>query len=513
MIELIRPERGHVLNPTYMVRWQSNRQPYVFKFTRKDAYCSFSNQGGYVLVTNNTQGSGVLDEQNIAIGDVITIVRGTTVNTGTVTAVGQSFELTTDIPWTLGLPSTGYLNWAKKISYKLFLKVYAYIPSTQQVEYLGEIVGTPDTAGIIKMDVRTLLEYKMYKRNKFGFNNVHELEYTGWNYFTIQYRNSYIEEGQQITDVNVTKEEEIVNGAKQPVRYYTVDGAKYLLTQYGQNYADYVPQRVTGIYANFLTLFSNPVYFIGYPFSLSFIWSTPIVGFNNTREEDELDTNGSIVNHNDANLGFKVSVGIHQLTLKGTYTSNVEQVDVWLESGNVASNNYVEDDYVQDNYTTQTPASVTPVYRITEKKRVLLNKDCRKNPIYLMWKNVLGGWDFWLFDKVNETSYVAKQNGTFVVDNEDIARGIYRERLLSANQVKRYLLGDVVSKEQADAIIQVEMSPQVFMLWDATKLATDPDLAWIGVTIAPKGVKYTSRQTDVELELQIELPEFYNVAN
>jgi len=167
MIELIRPERGHVLNPTYMVRWQSNRQPYVFNFTRKDAYCSFSNQGGYVLVTNNTQGSGVLDEQNIAIGDVITIVRGTTVNTGTVTAVGQSFELTTDIPWTLGLPSTGYLNWAKKISYKLFLKVYAYIPSTQQVEYLGEIVGTPDTAGIIKMDVRTLLEYKRNsKRSK-----------------------------------------------------------------------------------------------------------------------------------------------------------------------------------------------------------------------------------------------------------------------------------------------------------------------------------------------------------
>lgn len=511
---IARPQRAHALNPSKFIRYNSNRQPYVFTFQRSDVPVTVFDFQGYFLLTTTQQDWGVLDYQNITAGDVITIVINGNTYTGEVTQLNQNFELETNIPFVSNPVNVGFVNWAKKTAYKFFLQIYAYIPSTQQTDFLGEVYGTPAKNGVCKLDVRTLLEYKMEKRNKFKFNTVHQSDYSGWNYFAVEWKQYYIEDG-TIVNTQYQRDKELVGGLPVEIRYYTVDGAKQLLTTYGQNYADYYPQRVTGVNAKFLTLFDKPTYFIGYPFSLTFIYTEEgMQGFAVTREEDKFDLNGNNVGHVDANFGSsKQRIGLHQLTLNGSYSADVTNVDVWLESGASASNFYVEEDYVADNYTLDTLSAPAPVFRLTEKKNVLINTECRKNPIYLMWKNVLGGWDFWLFDKVNETNYKAKQTGTFAIENENIETGIYRERLLSAGLTKGYILGDTVKPNEADAIAQIEMSPQVYMLWNPSQLTVNPDLAWLGVNIVPKGVKYTSRETSVEIEIQIELPEFYNVAN
>lgn len=511
---IARPQRAHALNPSKYIRYNSNRQPYIFTFQRADAPITVSNLNGYFYLTTTQLDWGVLNILNIVAGDVITIVINGNPYTGKVVTLNVNNEIETDIPFVSNSVNVGFINWAKKNAYKFFIQVYAYIPSTQQTEYLGEVFGTPAKNGICKFDVRTLLEYKMEKRNKFKFNTVHQSEYSGWNYFTVKWKKTYIEDN-NVINTNYIDDVELINSVETPVTYFSVDGAKQLLTTYGQNYADYYPQRVTGVNAKFLTLFDKPTYFIGYPFSLTFIYTEEgMQGFSVTREEDKFDLNGNNVGHVDANFNpSKQKLGLHQLTLNGTYGADVTNVDVWLESGAVASNFYVEEDYVADNYTLDTLNAPAPVYQITEKKNVLINTECRKNPIYLMWKNVLGGWDFWLFDKVNETNYKAKQTGTFIIENENIETGVYRERLLSSGLTKNYILGDTVKPSEADAIAQIEMSPQVYMLWNPSQLTVNPDLAWLGVNIVPKGVKYTSRESDVEIEIQIELPEFYNVAN
>lgn len=516
---LKRPERVHDLNPSYRSRWGSNRQPYIFYLKRTDLQVTIQNQVGICVLVPLAQDYGVIDPQAIPIPTTVTLCVGNdiwnvTTYTGTVTGFTASGDLITDIPYVTGMNVTGaYINWNYLEAYKIYLKVTGYIPSISNVELFGELVGTPDKSGLVRFDIRTLLERRMVNVNKCTFTNVTQLEYSGWNYFWVNYRWSFFENNIFYETQYTADEQEIFNGVTQQLRYYTVNGSKYLLSKYGQNYADYEPQRVTGIYAKFLTLFKNPVYFVGYPFSLTYIRSRTLINNSCTREEDELNVNGSVVNHNDITISGKIPIGLHQLTLNGTYVDTVTQLDVWLESGGIASNNYVEDDYVQDNYTQDTVGSIGTVYRVTEKKRVLVDRECRKNPVYLMWKNVLGGWDFWLFDKVNETSYTAKQNGTYGINVDDIERQTYREKVIGNTQTVKYLLGDTIKPEQVEGLAQIEMSPQVYILWDSTKLTTEPELAWLGVNIVPKGVKYTSREKDVDIEVNIELPEYYNISN
>jgi hypothetical protein len=526
-----RPDRVHDLNPNYITRWSSNREPYIFYIKRIDLNVQVQNLNGYcLLIPADPITYGLQDPQSANLPPVSNVVLSTGITlctaiggdiwnvntyTGRVTIVLANGNMQTDIPFVFGMSSVGaYINWNEyKQAHKTWLKITGYLPSIQNTEVIAEISGSGDKTGAVRFDIRTLLEHRMENVNKCTFTSITQLEYSGWLYFTINYKETYTEFGTFYDLPYSVAELENWNGTNLPLRYYAVNGSKYLLSKYGQNYADYEPQRVAGIYAKFLTNFVNPVYFVGYPFSLTYIRSKTIVDYVYTREEDELDLNGLILNHNDTSITGKIPIGLHQLTLKGNYTNNVTQVDVWLESGALASNNYVEDDYVQNNYTTETTGGTAPVFRITEKKRVLINRECRKNPIYLMWKNILGGWDFWLFDKVNETNFTAKQTGTYTVNVDNIDRQTYREKIISANQSKKYLLGDTVKAEQVEALAQIELSPQVYMLWDSTKLTTDPVVAWLGVNVVPKGVKYTSREADIDFEVQIELPEQYNISN
>ena len=93
--------------------------------------------------------------------------------------------------------------------------------------------------------------------------------------------------------------------------------------------------------------------------------------------------------------------------------------------------------------------------RITEIKRVKINRDCRKNPVYLMWKNSLGGWDFWLFDNKSENTIKTKAGELYDIYNEDIEREVARTKVLQNRQLKNVVVGDVDKMVQL-IMIQLE---------------------------------------------------------
>lgn len=510
MIILTRPQRKNILTDKW-IRWQSNRQPYIFSFQRVDTFATLVNVDGFTRVNYGV--SGLIDDSIIVVGGVVTIVTNGISRTGTITSRdvnNPSFNITTDIVWDATLGSSAILLWSLKETYKIRLTLNAYIPSLNRTVLLGTLIGTPNSKGVCAIDVRTMLEYEMIKVNLFKFDTVNELLNSGWLRFNIGYKDTYFEDGVLTTSTDVVEDIEVINDADVVVNYYAIDGVKYLLNDYGQNYADYVTQMPTSVNAKFLTSFVRPTYFVGYPFSVSYVNALPT--YTQTIEADELNSAGVTINHIDDNI-IDVREGLQQVVPFDTFEPLTDSINFWLEVGGVAADGYVADGYVADGYVESTDAApITPV-RITEQKRIQINRDCRKNPIYLMWKNSIGGWDYWLFDKKTEIQVAAKQNGSVAIETNDISTQAFREKLISTTQTKRYVVGDNVQEYSIDGLQGIESSPQVYMLVDASLLSTEPNRSWIGVTIAPKGFKYFRGVNSIDVEITFDLPDYYTVAN
>lgn len=495
-------------------RWQSNRQPFLFTFIRKDAeFVSITNYFSQALVTANTS---AFNGCTIAVGDVVTIndYNGNYISiTTTITQIITDDAVTKKFLIASGFLGNsfggGFINFGYRENYRVEVTLRGSIPSLNQSVTLGTIKGSNNSKGIVTIDVRNLVTYEMVKSNRFNFVARNGKEYSGYLPFTIKYNDRFVLNG------DVTSSANPVNDGNY---YFGIDGVKNSMSLYGQNFADYYPYRnddVGFVDAKFLTEFPVPTYFIDYPFSLSFILGSDIVGTLCTSEEDELDVNFDVINHQDFNVntGLSKLPYISQLLLSGSYNASTEYVDVWLNNGGIASDVYVADNYVADNYVYDGASSVLGELRITEIKRVKINSDCRKNPIYLMWKNSLGGWDFWLFDNKSENVIKSKGGASYDVYNADIEREISRAMVLENQQMKSIIVGDVVTQEDLIGLQGIEKSSAVYMLYDVEKLATDSAIAWMMININPSGFKYFNVSDNIEVEINFNIIEYYNVPN
>jgi len=499
MITYNRPEKINSVTGE-IVRWQSMRQPYIFTFFRRDTLYSYTyNSANYTaFYTGNVVGF------TPQIGDVVTLVNieGKKIS-GKVTLIesgsGANWKLRTDIPFDTTYNTDGsYVNWGNRESYKIFMRITAFIPSLNEVVLLGEVEGTPDSYGVCKLDVRDILTYGIEKVNKnnFSFSTTQE-EYSGWCSFTFEWKDSFVFEGNLSTTVKGYQLD--------PYTYYAVDGAKYLLSIYGQNFADYAVPTSVAFPAKLLTAFSEAKYFHPYPFSVSFMLSE---GYENYSLQAALSDNSGTLN---IPINTGEGAGLYQIN-PVTYTTSPYK-DFTLENFGVAAVSYMPTGYVQAGYILEQSAIPVSPFAVSENLRINIDNDCREEPIYLMWKNSVGGWDFWLFDKKYEVSYNASQAGAYEVYNEDISTALYRERITEARQFKSITMGDVVEKKYLSGLIEIERSPQVYALYDSTMLPANPELAWIGVRISPKGFKYKINSNAVEIEVSIVYPELYSIPN
>lgn len=495
-------------------RWSSNRQPFIFSFIRKDAeFVSVTNYFSQAMITANTS---AFNGCTIAIGDVVTINDYNGVYSGITTTITQ--VITDDAITKKFLVGSGFLgnsfgggfiNFGYRENYRVEVTLTGYVPSMDMTLTLGTIKGSNNSKGIVSIDVRNLVTYEMIKSNRFDFDSRNGKEYSGYLPFTIQYKDRFVLNGDVTSSANPINEGNY---------YFAIDGAKNSLSLYGQNFADYYPYRNddTGITdAKFLTEFPVPTFFTDYPFSLSFIVGSDILKSLVTSEEDELNINGDVINHQDFNVntGLSKFPYISQLMLSGSYNTNTKYVDVWLNNGGTANDVYVADDYVANDYVYDGAGAILGEVRITEVKRVKINSECRKNPIYLMWKNSLGGWDFWLFDNKSENNIKVKNGATYDVYNVDIEREITRSMVLENRQMKNIVVGDIVTKDDIIGLQGIEKSSAVYMLYDVTKLATDSEIAWMMVNVNATGFKYFNDSEGIEVEVNFDIIEYYNVPN
>lgn len=499
--------------------WNSVRLPYIFRMARRDGEYSntFAQPAGLVFFGSNPNFiSGPL-----AVGETFTAVSAVDGSTtkGKVTgilanpAVGNALIQTDVQPSASFAGGAGYVLWDTYENYRFVVELTGDLASGQLNVPLGEVEGTPNSIGLVNIDVRDLLLRAMQKQNYFTYGNSgapNERDPNGWVKFTAVYYPTYYH----------ARLRQIIEGPRLDMtpftdRYwYGVDGVKYLQDEYGQNYASHYPDLVT-YPAKFLTNFEQPTYFVGYPFSLSFIYNTKLAGQDIVlRELEKVDSETANFDIIDTPISGATPEGVHQVILSGVYDppTNVVDAALVIPSGPPVQR-FVAPTYVAAGYVGGPAPAAAAGSIITEWKRVNINRDCRRDPVYLMWRNNVGGWDYWLFDKLTETEIVTTQ-GTLVEGYIDYIEAYnLREKLVGVSHLKKVTVGDSVDLATAKAFGELEGTSQAFVLRQNDFTQFPANLNWTGVRIAPKGVKYNNRGNRFDVEVTFLMPETFTLSN
>lgn len=514
MITLINgPERTNGNNGE-ISRWNSIRQPVLFSFWRKDIeYTSITNNGGFVRINS---GGLTLYGYTPTTGEQITLVQNSTKNkkVGKVVSWSAGQPIETDIPWDIAFSSAGWANFSKREAYKIRIALLAFIPTLQQTISLGMAEGTPDSIGRCNIDVSGLLTYGCEKINNWDFAtvtpaNINAIDYSGWLSYTTEYDDVFYYNGVLSTTTKVTS----------TTQYFGVDGVKQLLTPYGQNFCDYLPTVIMRYPAKFLTKFPRLYYFKTYPFSVSFLIRSELKNSNWQFYYED----GTGLTSPTKLLGPK-EAAVNLFTIPSSLVANKvnnQIIYIWLQaqSGSVTYENpptgYDNDfPYNQPPTTIGTAPANIPKDAKTEIKEVVFKDECKQSPVYLMWKNSLGGWDYWLFSKSNEVNYSASTGDTFDVYIYDLEVQNASNKIIQASGRKAITVGDLIQQDMVEGFADLERSPAVFLLHDPRKLSGNrPQDAWMQVQIAPKGIKYKSQSSEVQIEITVVLPEYFTLPN
>lgn len=105
------------------------------------------------------------------------------------------------------------------------------------------------------------------------------------------------------------------------------------------------------------------------------------------------------------------------------------------------------------------------VARITELKLIKVNNSCFQNPIYLVWRNRLGGWDYWLFEKMQQFFIDTESLGTFKENFDSIADTTNPNWEIGKSARRRIVLGaQGLEPQEKTAILEVLLSPCVYII-------------------------------------------------
>lgn len=302
---------GHFSN------WSAVQMPMVFKFQRQDqqAQMQYSiNNNAVIKTVGNVS-------QYAVVGDRIIYVSGYGVRyLFTITNIQGNNIFTNGISSTM--VNGGYVIYIDgKKNYYINTELFD-ISQNNQYTSVGIIEVKTDTLGIATINVSEWLSSLGLFSNTFDYDQINKaIKGEGGRY--------------QIRTTELFTGSNGVASTLQGVRYWT-NSAKQIQEVYGVNMGDYVPTlddtRLNR--AKFLTDFVKPTYFVGFPFSLSFIYSDNLLNKQISRKQDSFDINGSQIGGTDsANLDYAQRFFVNRLMINNALTSSVNEIDVWLESG------------------------------------------------------------------------------------------------------------------------------------------------------------------------------------
>lgn len=153
--------------------------------------------------------------------------------------------------------------------------------------------------------------------------------------------------------------------------------------------------------------------------------------------------------------------------------------------------------------------------RVTEIKKVKVRDAC-ENPVYLCWKNLPGGWDYWLFSYDQTSSLETESMGNYrpVYDSLATSQGVLSV-LRKKGREGLTLTADQLTDNEITVLRKIALSPKVLMLvsWDQD---ASPAVApvWQEVLVQDGSIgSFQTRGALHKISFDIQLPEIFTIGN
>lgn len=153
-----------------------------------------------------------------------------------------------------------------------------------------------------------------------------------------------------------------------------------------------------------------------------------------------------------------------------------------------------------------TSCGYTPPVENTQTTEELRIKVCEAsciNPVFLVWKNTLGGWDSWLFSFSQEIDLTTTSDGRIEVPYFDLSSLESHTRDLGKNQTTLMTIGAMnLTRDQKNGIEKILVSPIVYQLNQDGSI-----MRYVKVIPGKFVSEPDTNQSTFSIEFTIELPE------
>lgn len=237
-------------------------------------------------------------------------------------------------------------------SYYAEVEIYA-VDSSNTYKSIGFTKCSSNDMGVVKVNVHEWLQTQAIFTNKFAYNVINKLQSSEGGQFNIIWREVF-------NGITTNIPFSILNTNNV---FYWTNASKQIKDVYSSNMGDYNPtDDVTRTdKAKFLSVFDKPTYFVGYPFSMSFIYSDQLENKEVSRREITKNINGTQIASTTDLIKMTERGFVNRLMIKQSYTSAVKTVDLWLEtSAFTTTKNPIQwdEDYAVNVFEIFTPKSV-----------------------------------------------------------------------------------------------------------------------------------------------------------
>jgi hypothetical protein len=467
-------------------RWNAAKNPIVYKMTRKDYnITAVANNAGALQITVNTnlttltsaQGGPVVAGSKIYVQTDDLFFYKKTLTVVSVTNAANSVVVFEAGSWVGSAASTGFINLLQRTNYRVEVGIYANeifdIPanSVRTNVLLSTLSYSPDPSGNVLIDVATPLLNNLSPDNLADYVTgfvTHDDRTTSLTNIGNAYVKFYIRYTEVWTNSTETETNDSAN------QFFALYGARQIGELYGGNLAEYVNFENATPLAFFLTKFTRPSIWRGFPFSIHTITS------------DNQTTNSNFtIQYFDINFGLIGSFIITKVPNAGRLIriSPANQLAI-------PANAY----YLQLAY--------QAVSNLSQSLLINIKEAC-SNPVLLYWRNSLGGDAFWMF-QFNQSYSYRHDNGRKAKRYVLFASNLSLNEFDAINELNT--LGEVYEPAYTELTTlinksQARIGSQVYMM-DATGKKT-------GVIVIPTEQSTKTRFNLHKIQITIELPEIY----
>lgn len=487
-------------------RWSAVFNPIVFRYQRKDYRVTFMREdyGAFMVVYLNKE---LTEAEKELFADARVFIKTETrqfharaFNVFYNDRPGETGISVTDFPQLFTEPddSSGYLNvLSAKIGHRFVTEITLDAAQPGQNKTIVTARHSANPQGEVRAVVSKYLKPVLAARDDFKYLVLNERDTNLSASYTVRYR------------------EEWDNGAGEWASagdpFYVTFSALQMGNEHGSNMAKYVPfayEPNASRLAHFLTEYREPVFYLGLPFDLAFIYSEDLIGKDVYVKEQPLgvnyqslggpvdsallNENGAVLlNENGGRLMNTLSIeaddvtvvpqlGVNRLRLSGLYPAQARYISVYL--------------YVLDGAGNE--------QRITQIQRVKILKKPNCDFKYIKWLNPVGGWSYALFEyKIEHDLDVSD---TVMIDRyvDDFSTQNTAQDVISREAGRKETVGrNGVPADELKALSSVFYSVKVYVL------TQENPRQWQTVIVDSSGKKgYNTKDEAGDFEMTYRLP-------